>query len=199
MVHLKKETTNYLVYVAIALLFINFILMFLPFIEVYQPSYKKTVLGVTTYEGWYTQSAPMVMFIFPIFLTAIPYLVAIISVVKAFLKKSEKDKFFIIKNNTLDKPIKFLGLKFTSIANAIAMWIAFSQTQSTVNLYDEHGAYLKITFFGVLNILCTVAFIVVIFMLSRKIKNLFMLINKSQVIPNGTNVTGDDSMKENVQ
>lgn len=115
--------------------------MFLPFIEVYQPSYSKTVLGVTTYEGWYTQLAPMVMFIFPVFLTGIPYLCSIISVSTSFRKKNNKNSFFKIINNTVEKPIKFFWLKFAAIANGFAMWIVYSMLQGEVGYLEKHGAY----------------------------------------------------------
>lgn len=195
----KQDTTKYLIYAAIALLFINFILMFLPFMKVYQPSYSKTVLGVTTYEGWYTQSAPIVMFIFPIFLTGIPYLCSIISVSTSFKKKNNKNTFFKIKNNAIDKPVKFFWLKFGAIANAIAMWIVYSQAQSTVSLYDEHGAYCNITFFGIINILCTVAFIVVLFVLSHKTKAMFNLVNKSKMVTETVQPIEEGETKENEQ
>ena len=177
----KQDKMKYLIYIAIALLFINFVLIFLPFIKIYQPSYSETVLGITKYKGWYTQFAPMVMFIFPIFFTGIPYLCSIVSVSKSFKMKNNKNSFFKIKNNTLNKPIKFFWLKFGAIANAVAMWIVYSQAQSAVRVYDKYGAYCSITFFGILNILCTVAFIVLLFVLSRKTKAMFTLVNKTQM------------------
>lgn len=195
----KQDTTKYLIYIGIVLLFINFILLFLPFMKVYQPSYSETVLGVTTYKGWYTQSAPMVMFIFPIFLTGIPYLCSIISVATSFRKKNSKNKFFKIKNNAVDKPIKFFWLKFGAIANAIAMWIVYSQAQSTVRLYDEHGAYCNITFFGILNILCTAAFFVMLCVLTRKTKAMFTLVNKTQITTETTQSIEENNAKENEQ
>lgn len=195
----KQDTMKHLIYITIALLFINFILLFLPFMKVYQPSYSKTVLGVTTYTEWYTQSAPLVMFIFPIFFTGIPYLCSVISIATSFKKKNNKNKFFRIKNNAVDKPIKFFWLKFGAIANAIAMWIVYSKIQSKVSLYDEYGAYCNITFFGILNILCTVAFVVMLFVLSHKTKAMFTLVNKTQMVTETVQPIEENKTKENEQ
>lgn len=182
MTHSKQDMTKYLIRSVIALLFINFILMFLPFIKVYQPSYSQTnMFGVTTYKEWYTESASMIKFIFPIFLTGIPYLFSIISLAISIKKKNCKNIFFKIKNNTLNKPVKFFWLKFGAIANVFSMWIAHSQIKSMVKMYDEYGAYCNITFFGIVNIICTLAFIVVLFVLSHKTKAMFALVNKSQM------------------
>ncbi len=194
-----KNTTKYLIYLTIGLLMINFILIFLPFVKVYQPSYSKTVLGVTKYEGWYTQSAPMVMFIFPIFLTGIPYLCSMISVSNEFTKKNNKNSFFKIKNNTLTKPIRFFWLKFASILNLIMMWYAFSNSLDQVAPYMDHGAYCHITFWGVLNIICTIGFIVCLFVLSRQTKSMFTLVNKGQLETTETQQTNEIETKENVQ
>ncbi len=159
----QRDKSKYMIYGTITLLIINYILMFLPFIEVYQPSYSKTVLGVTTYGGWYTQLAPMIMFIFPVFLTGIPYLCSIISISTSFRKKNNKNSFFKIINNTIDKPIKFFWLKFAAIANVFSMWIVYSMLQGEVGYLEKHGAYCHLTFFGIMNIICTVVFIVFLF------------------------------------
>ncbi len=163
--NVKHSFTKYLVYSTIGLLCINFLLIFLPFIEVYQPSYSKTVLGVTTYEGWYISLAPTAMLIFPIFLTGIPYLCSILSL----------KKFMKIKNNTLDKPFRFFWLKFGAIANLIMMWNMFSETLSQVRPYSEYGAYCHLTFFGVLNIICTIVFLLLLVKLSKRTQLMFDL------------------------
>lgn len=188
----KQELIKYLIYATIALLFINFTLMFLPFIEVYQPSYSKTVLGVTTYEDWYTQLAPMVIFIFPIFLTGIPYICSIISVSTSFRKKNNMNSFFKIINNTVEKPIKFFWLKVAAIANCFAMWIVYSMLKDEVGYLEKHGAYCNLTFFGILNIICTVVFIVLLFVLSRKTKTMFALADKDQI-----SITDSQAFEEN--
>ncbi len=192
----QQDKSKYLIYGTIALLIINFILLFLPFIEVYQPSYSKTVLGVTTYEGWYTQLAPMVMFIFPAFLTGIPYLCSINSVSTSFRKKNNKNSFFKIMNNTVEKPIKFFWLKFASIANCFAMWIVYSMLKDEVGYLEKHGAYCHLTFFGILNIVCTVVFIVLLFILSRKTKTMFTLVNKDQISITDNQAIEENSIKE---
>ncbi len=176
----KQTVSKYLIYTAIILLIVNFILLFLPFAEVYQPSYKQTVLGTTTYGGWYTSSAPMVMFIFPIVLTGIPYLCSIISLLIAALskKKNSKNSFFKIKNNTLNKPIKFFWLKFAAIANVIAMLIVYSMLNEQVGYLQEHGAYCHITFFGILNFVCSIIFFILVRVLSRKTKGMFAFVDK---------------------
>lgn len=185
MTNTKQDFTKYLIYAAIALLIINFLLIFLPFIEIYQPSYSKTtILGDKTYEGWYTQSAPMASFIFPIFLTGIPYLCSIVSLLTELSKKNGKNIFIKIKNNKLDKPLRFFWLKFASIANAVTMWIVFVMGQSEVEYLEKYGAYCHMTFFGILNVICTVAFMVVLFVLSHHTKLMFTLVNKEQATLN---------------
>ena len=188
---IRQDSTKYLIS-TIALLIINFLLMFLPFVEVYQPSYSKTVLGVTTYEDWYTQSAPMAMLVFPLFVTGIPYLCSIISLLVSLKKKNNKNSFIKIKNNTFNKPIRFFWLKFASIANAIAMWLSYSTLKSSVEYLEKHGAYCRITFFGFMNIICTIAFIVLLFVLSHKTKSVFILISKEQ-----TEAAYTESVNEN--
>lgn len=193
-----KSTAKYMSYAAIALLIINFILIFLPFVEIYQPSYSKNVLGVTTYEDWYTQSAPMVMFIFPVFLTGIPYLCSIISFSSSLRKKNNKNVFLKVINNAVDKPIRFFWLKFGAIANALAMFGVYSMLKSEVEYLEKHGAYCNLTFFGILNILCTIAFIVLLFVISRKTKSMFTLVNKAQIVtpdaqqPNENEIEGNE-------
>lgn len=195
----KKDTTKYLIYAAIALLVINFILIFLPFVEVYQPSKSKTVFGVTTYEGWHTSYGPMAMFIIPIFFTGIPYLCSITSVLISLIKKNSKSGFFKIKNDAVTKPIKFFWLKFAAIANVIAMFYVYISMQSEVGYLEEYGAYCHITFFGVLNVLSTVAFIVLLFAFSRKTKAMFTLVNKAQISTVGNQETNENKTKENEQ
>lgn len=176
----KQDTTKYLVYLAIALLFVNFILLFVPFLKVYQPSYKKTQFGVTTYEGWYTQSSPMISFIVPAFLPGIPYLCSISSVSASFRKKNNKNVFFKILNNSIEQPVKFVGLKLGAIANAMIMAIIYSIVKSEAETYAEAGAYCNMTAFGIINIICTVAFLVLLFILSNETKNMFTYVNKSE-------------------
>ena len=182
-----KETTKpqptvskYLLYGAIALLIVNFVMLFVPFLQVYQPSVKKTVLGVTTYEEWYTSSASMVTFILPAFLTGIPYVCAITSLSASRRKKNGKNSFMKIKNASLDKPIRFFWLKFASIANIIGIAMFLSMAQDEVSSYVKHGAYCRLTAFGFLNIVCTLAFIAVLFVLSHKTKAMVALTSKAE-------------------
>ena len=195
----KQEVIKYLTYIAMALLIANFLLLFLPFIKVYQPSYSKTVLGVTTYEGWYTRRAPMVMFIFPVFLTGIPYLCSIASLSKSYRNKNNKDSFFKILNSAVEKPIKFFWLKFGAIANAFAMWIVYSMLKDDVGYLEKHGAYCKLTFFGILNILCTVVFIVLLFVLSSTTKTMVTSLNNSEILTTDNQMIPENETEENEQ
>ncbi len=189
----KQKATKFLIYVTIGLLIVNFILMFLPFVEVYQPSSKKTVLGVTTYEGWYTDSARIVSLIYPIILTGIPYLCSIISF------RNKKNSFFKIINNTVEKPIRFFWLKFAAIVNAFSIWMVYSEAQSNIGYLIEHGAYCHITTFGVLNICCTIVFLICLFILSHKTKSMFTLVNKTQTATETIQAIEEGETKENEQ
>lgn len=194
--HPKQESIQYPVYATIALLIVNFILMFLPFIEVYQPSYSKTVLGVTTYEGWYTQLSSMAMFVFPVFLTGIPYLCSMSSTFTSFRKKNNTSSFFKIINNAVEKPIKFFWLKFAAIANVFDIWIVYSVLQGEVGYLEKHGAYCHLTFFGILNIICTIVFIVLLFALSHKTKTMFTLVHKDQISITDHQATQENKIEE---
>ena len=170
----KSDTMKYLLYAAIALLLLNFILIFLPFMEIYQPSYSKTVLGQTTYEDWYTRSAPMALFIVPIFLPGIPYVCAMARL------KSKKSPFNKLKTQAFTKKQRFGWLKLGSIFNLFMMIMMWNTAQDTVRPYEEVGAYCRMTIFGVLNFICTLAFIIVLFMLSRKSKAMIPVIANQQ-------------------
>ena len=176
----KKQTlTTYLIYFTIALLIINFVLIFLPYLEIYQPSFKKTnpILGITTYEDWYTDTASMATFVFPILLPGIPYLFSILSL----LSRNKNSSFFKIKDGTLTKPVHFILLKFSAIISAISLIVIYSTSQDAIADLVEHGAYCRLTFFGILNIICTLVFIVLLFVFSHKTKSMFVLVNKTQV------------------
>ena len=176
----KQKVTTYLVYAIVALMFIDFLLIFLPFLEVRQPSYSETLLGVTTYKGWYTQSASMAEFIVPLVLPGIPYLCSLASFSASLRKKNGKSVFVKIKNGTLEKPIRFFWLKFSAIANVVIMWIFFSFTSSEVDYLVKHGAYCRITFFGVLNIVFTIILAILLFILSITTKAMVTSVNATQ-------------------
>lgn len=170
-----KTVTDILVYVAIALLIVNLLLAFLPAVEVYQPSQKKTVLGVTTYEGWHTTHASMITFIFPIFVTVLPYICSIARL------RSEKSVLMKFKNRTLTKPIRLFWLKFGSILNLVLIFSFYTQLLGDVSPYIKHGAYCRLTVWGIMNIICTVLFIVVLFILSFKSKSMFVMVKTEQI------------------
>ena len=146
----------------IALLVLNLVLVFLPFVEVYQPSQSVTILGQTTYEGWYTQRAPMALFIFPLVVTALPYIISLCTF--------KKSGFAKMLNGTLNKPAKFRLLKFGAVMNLLMMAIFYFSMQDQVYPYVKHGAYCKLNFFGWVNIIFTLVFLVALFILSFKSK-----------------------------
>lgn len=178
----KTDLTGYLVRVAIILLLINFLLIFLPFVEVYQPSYTKTTLEGKTYEGWYTESASPVMFVVPVLITGIPYLCYIISLFVALNKKTDKNSFLKLKSKTLTKPLHFAWLKVAAIANVITLGIVFLILKGEMDYLEKYGAYCRMTFWGVLNILCSVAFVVLLFVLSRMTSKMFKLVRTAQPV-----------------
>ncbi len=176
-----QDKTKYLAYAAIVLLIINFTLLFLPSIKVHQPSYSKTLLGVTTYHDWYTEFAPMTKFIVPIILPGIPYLCSIASIGASFRKKNNKNVFFKIINNEIDKPIKFLLLIIGSIVNVITSFIIYSVLSDRVEYLEKHGAYCRFTVFGILNICCSILLTLILLILSFKTKSMFTLVSKEQL------------------
>lgn len=166
-----KNSTRYFIYATIILLIFSFISLFLPFVEIYQPSYSRTALGVTTYEDWYTQLAPPLLFILPILTTFIPYFCSIISLL-ASPRKASKNNFKKLKNNTLRKPIRFFWLKFASITYILEMWMFYSIMKGDIDYLEKHGAYCKITPFGIVAILCTALLVILLFLLTKKTKSM---------------------------
>lgn len=202
----KQDIKKYLVYTTIALLVLNFLLLLLPAIETYQPHIEKTsILGVT-YDNWHTDSASMIDIIFPVFLTALPYLAYLGDLIayklpwkkkESFQKKFYPGKDFIqLLDNTLAKPARFILLKFAAIAHVVVLLIAYAVTKSEANdlawrikynvekgnvLGDTGEVYCHITVFGILSIICSVIFLVLLFVLSH--------ISKSAVKPVDTATT----------
>ncbi len=187
----KQDIKKYLVYAAIALLALNFLLLFLPAIVTYQPHVKKTSSLGITYDNWHTDRASMVDYLFPVFLTFIPYLGCLFDLItyKLSWKKKEllQKKFYSGKDfiqlldNTLAKPARFILLKFAAIAHVVVLLIAYAVTKSEAAdlawsikynvengnvLEDVEEVYCHITAFGILNIICSIVFLVLLFVLS---------------------------------
>ena len=182
----KSKLSMYLIYAAIALLIINCILIFIPFVKIYQPSSSKTVLGVTTYEGWFIESASMAKFIFPLFFT-LPHAFAIGS----FRMKKEKSPFIKILKNKVDKPIRFIPLFLTSFANLISMLALFDYLKNEVSVYEKYGAYCHFTAAGVISVIFTIALILVLFVLSYLSTRMVATTNEAEEITNENVEVGD--------
>ena len=170
----NKNWTVYLVYAAIALLIINFFLVFLPFAEVYQPAYKKTVMDQVTYEGWYTDRASMFTFIFPL-LFVLPYSLEI----GRFFRKKEKSTLAKMMNNTLEKPALFKGILIGAVGYLISMGYLFFKLWGKALVYEEYGAYCHFTAGGVINIIFTVALLAVISVLTYLSRRRFASVNQN--------------------
>lgn len=194
----SQRISKYLVYAAFCLLIVNFLLIFFPFIEIYQPSYKVTTFGGTVYEDWHTDRAPMTQFVIPIYFTGIPYLCSIISLAVSWRNKKSINNLVKIKNNTFTKPIRFFWLKAASIINLITMSYVFNNALNSVaslvtdgadgkiilfGILVGNGAYAKITLFGFLNFVCTFSLVVILFVLSRKTKSMFRYIKLETMAP----------------
>ncbi len=178
----KKQNTNqqktklvmYLLYAAITILIINFVLAFIPFVKVYQPSYSKTLFGETTYGGWFIDSASMAKFIFPL-IFILPYAFSIGS----FVIKREKSPFVKILKNEVRKPPCFISLLLAAFANLISMFILFIYLKSEVSIYEEHGAYCHFTVGGILSIIFTVALVLVLLFLSHLSTRMITTMNET--------------------
>ena len=157
----KTKLIKGLIYGAIALLIVNTLLIFIPFAEIYQPSYSETTLGVTTYKGWYIQFASPVKFLFPV-LFIFPYL----SAVGAFMQKKDKSPFIKIMTNKVTKPIYFRGLILAALANLISIFALFNALADKANAYEKYGAYCHFTTGGVLYVVLAIALILVLCALS---------------------------------
>ena len=182
----KQNVSKYLIYATFVLLIVNFLLIFLPFVEVYQPSQKVTTLGAITYEGWYTDRASMATFIVPIFFTGIPYICSIISFASSSRKEKTKNNLAKLKENSFTKPIRFFWLKAASIINLVMMiYVLFNALDQTASL-TEYGAYAKITLFGIFNFFSTIALIIILIVLSKKTKAIFGYIKLASEVPSNS-------------
>lgn len=187
----KQDIKKYLVYAAIALLALNSLLLLLPAIETYQPHIQKTsILGIT-YDNWHTDSASMIDIVFPAFLTFLPYLAYLGDLIAYKLPWKKKEllqkkfypgkDFIQLLDNTLAKPARFILLKFAAIAHVVVLLIAYAVTKSEADdlagriksnvengkvLEDVEEVYCHITAFGILSIICSIVFLVLLFVLS---------------------------------
>lgn len=182
-VHSKQDLLKYFALGGIALIIINLIFSFLPFVEVYQPSYKKTspLLGIVTYEGWHTDTASMVSFIIPIFLTIIPYTIELSLLGYSFRKKLNYGGFAKIINDRIDKPIRFISSIIGAAFNIIVMPIIFALINSEIEGdLKEAGAYCKMTVVGIMSIITSVLLIVLLIVLSVMAKKTYTTVNRTQ-------------------
>ena len=172
----NQTLTKYLTYAALILLILNFALMFFPFLEVYQPSYKQTTFEGITYSGWYTSSLAPWMLLFPILTTAIPYFCSIISAPISCARRRGKNNLVKIIRSNVTKPIHFFWLKIATAANIYFMGKAYIECLFEVLDLKVEGAYCNLTFLGCVHIFSSLAFIVLLFVLSQRTKKMFSTI-----------------------
>ncbi len=150
-----------LVYAAFALMLINFFAIFIPYVEIYQPSYsEKNLLGTVEYGGWFTSSASLFKFIVPVFFS-IPYLIT----AEGLLQKKENNSLFKLLSNKVDAPIGF-KLLLAPIANLAFLYFSFNYLERKASVYEAHGGYCHFTAGGTLYIICAIALIAVLLALS---------------------------------
>lgn len=181
-VHSKQDLIKYLALGGIALLVINLIFSFLPFVEVYQPSYKETsILGIVTYKGWHTDTASMAIFVIPIFLTIIPYSIELFLLGYSSRKNVNYGGFTKIINNRVDKPIRFITPIIGAVSNLVVMPIIYALLNSDItDELEEAGAYCKLTAIGIMSIVFSVLLIVLLIVLSVMAKNTYGTVNRTQ-------------------
>ena len=167
------------------LLLVNVLLICRPTIEVYQPRYSKTVMGVTTYEGWFTDTMSMLEFIFP----PIPYIISLIA-----LSNKKKNVFIKLFNGECKKSPNFFLIIATAIINLGLFTSYYSDTLDAAARYTEHGAYCRLTGWGQGFVVCTIILLVVAVILSIMAKIVFM--KKSKETPLEPVEGMQDSQKE---
>lgn len=183
----QDRTMKYVVYAAIALLIVNFILMFVPFLKINIPFEKSySWLAGTTYSDWHKINLPGVACVGLV--TVISYLCSIIALIISLKEKNNTSGFFKILNDAVDRPIKFTWLKIGAILNIVSVplnkiLLDLIFEMSDVSIDDIPDAYIRLTFWAVLNIILTVAFVVLLYYLSYKVRSTFEYV-KADHIPN---------------
>ena len=118
--NLSKQTlTKSLVYLALSLMLINFILLFLPCIEYRMPSYKETTIFGTEYKGWYTEGVSPFKIAIPAIVFGLPLALSILTYFS-----SRSTQLNRITSDTVTQPSRFLLLKFGAIVNVATIYIA---------------------------------------------------------------------------
>ncbi len=149
-----------LVYLAISLLLINVVLaLFIPALEVYQPSKGNTDLGI--YVDWYVNTATMLEFIFPII-----FILPQALVVGGVVRKKENSPLVKMLNNTVDKPIKFKMAIVSTVAYLISMYLVYILLKNDISVYEKQGGYCRFTAGGVISIIVNIVIVLVLVALS---------------------------------
>lgn len=168
-------------YMGVAVLILNLIFMFIPFVtygldmdgmhesySMFRCTWEMITLGVEN-------DGPAALIIVAVF--SIPGIIYICSTVSAllsrFTKIKRKSPLINIADNNVQKRSRFVLLKLGAILNLlfIIFWHAEFKSELSSSML-ELGAFCRLTFFGWLNIILTVYFIVLLFVLSSASKAL---------------------------
>lgn len=148
----KRKLALGLVYLAISLIIVNFIFQFIPWLEYRMPSYSKTTVLGKEYLGWYTKGISPFKIIIPDIFFGLPLLCIMISF---FGKK--KSKLNQIANDAVIAPARFGFLKFGIIVNFATIFIAHAFVSDEISYYVKHGSYCKVTAFGIIGAVFSIA------------------------------------------
>ncbi len=173
----KQNTTKYLIYAAMILILLNLILIFLPAFEDYGPSHKKTdIFGNVTYIGWKKATYSMIQVQAFFLVVEIPYLLTLINFILSYLTKKDYSSFMKVLNSTAKKPFKFWWLKASAILNIVVMVLIYDANNDWPYEVEKAGAYFRFTFWGILQILFSVALVAILFYLSKTSKEHFKFV-----------------------
>lgn len=167
---LLRELDRRLLGVFAVLLIVNLMMIFIPCVEIYMPSQRETNLwtGKTEYTGWHTSSYSVATLIFPVVFTAVPYVISAILLALQWKRDMVR----------LNKNTGPFWAEFAAIANIVMVFLVYGICVIDAGNYKSEGATCSLTFGGVLNLVFTVAIIIVAGSLSKKLKAI-----RSQAIP----------------
>lgn len=116
----------------------------------------------------------------------ISYLCSIIALIISLKEKNNTSGFFKILNDAVDRPIKFTWLKIGAILNIVSVplnKVLFNLILdiSDVSVSDIPGAYIRLSFWAVLNIILTVVFVVLLYYLSYKVRSTFEYVKADHI------------------
>ncbi len=142
----------------IVVLLIDLVIVFLPFLKLNEPSWRKTspLTGEVTYGGWHITRFSMITLVFPAILVAVPYLVTLVMWCRYLKPRVIFEKFLEKMSN---KKRGFAWLKITAFLNLGFIILFTAISKSGVSQYAEYGAYARLTFLGWLNVLFTLTLI----------------------------------------